>query len=192
MKNYQCILTLLCLFTFLTISNAYPQDKKISLSGQVKDARNKLTLPYANIIIKKASDAKFSDGTISDEQGRFVMKDVNPGNYQLQISLVGYLPFQKDITIGTLSPFIDLGIVELIEAAQTLQTVNIEGSNKDGLSTKLDKKTFDLSKNTSQLGGSVLQAMQNLPGISIQDGKVQLRGNNKIAVLIDGKQNAIT
>ncbi len=192
MKNYQCILTLLCLFTFLTISNAYPQDKKISLSGQVKDARNKLTLPYANIIIKKASDAKFSDGTISDEQGRFVMKDVNPGNYQLQISLVGYLPFQKDITIGTLSPFIDLGIVELIEAAQTLQTVNIEGSNNDGLSTKLDKKTFDLSKNTSQLGGSVLQAMQNLPGISIQDGKVQLRGNDKIAVLIDGKQNAIT
>lgn len=192
MKNYQCILTLLCLFTFLTISNAYPQDKKISLSGQVKDARNKLTLPYANIIIKKASDAKFSDGTISDEQGRFVMKDVNPGNYQLQISLVGYLPFQKDITIGTLSPFIDLGIVELIEAAQTLQTVNIESSNNDGLSTKLDKKTFDLSKNTSQLGGSVLQAMQNLPGISIQDGKVQLRGNDKIAVLIDGKQNAIT
>ncbi|MDQ1142205.1 TonB-dependent receptor domain-containing protein [Pedobacter agri] len=192
MKNYQCILTLLCLFTFLTISNAYPQDKKISISGQVKDARNKLTLPYANIIIKKASDAKFSDGTISDEQGRFLMKDVNPGNYQLQISLVGYLPFQKDITIGTLSPFIDLGIVELIEAVQTLQTVNIEGSNNDGLSTKLDKKTFDLSKNTSQLGGSVLQAMQNLPGISIQDGKVQLRGNDKIAVLIDGKQNAIT
>lgn len=192
MKNYHRILTLLCLFIYFVISSSYAQDKKISISGQVKDAKNKITLPYTNIIIKKASDAKFSGGTISDEQGRFVMKDVNPGNYQLQISLVGYFPFQKEITIGTLSPFIDLGIVELIEDAQTLQTVNVEAPNSDGLSTKLDKKTFDLSKNPSQLGGSVLQAMQNLPGISIQDGKVQLRGNDKIAVLIDGKQNAIT
>ncbi|MFF5384395.1 TonB-dependent receptor, partial [Pedobacter suwonensis] len=120
------------------------------------------------------------------------MKDVNPGNYHLQVSIVGYMPFQREITVGSLSTFINLGIIELTEDAQNLQNVTVQGTSNDGLSSKLDKKTFDLSKNTSQLGGSVLQAMQNLPGISIQDGQVQLRGNDKIAVLIDGKQNAIT
>ncbi|MGE7165140.1 carboxypeptidase-like regulatory domain-containing protein, partial [Pedobacter suwonensis] len=129
---------------------------------------------------------------MSDDQGRFVMKDVNPGNYHLQVSIVGYMPFQREITVGSLSTFINLGIIELTEDAQNLQNVTVQGTSNDGLSSKLDKKTFDLSKNTSQLGGSVLQAMQNLPGISIQDGQVQLRGNDKIAVLIDGKQNAIT
>ncbi len=34
--------------------------------------------------------------------------------------------------------------------------------------------------------------MQNLPGITVQDGKVQLRGNDKVTVLIDGKQTALT
>jgi hypothetical protein len=38
----------------------------------------------------------------------------------------------------------------------------------------------------------VLQAMQNLPSVTVQDGKVQLRGNDKVTVLIDGKQTALT
>jgi hypothetical protein len=53
-------------------------------------------------------------------------------------------------------------------------------------------KKFSLANNISQSGGSVLQAMQNLPGVTVQDGKVQLRGNDKVTILIDGKQSAIT
>ena len=37
-----------------------------------------------------------------------------------------------------------------------------------------------------------MQAMQNLPGVTVQDGKIQLRGNDKVAVLMDGKQTALT
>lgn len=38
-----------------------------------------------------------------------------------------------------------------------------------------------MSDNVSHSGGSVLQAMQNLPGVMVdrQGGKVQLRGNEK-------------
>tara|TARA_R110002153_G_scaffold170473_5_gene323297 strand:- start:7588 stop:9540 length:1953 start_codon:yes stop_codon:yes gene_type:complete len=34
--------------------------------------------------------------------------------------------------------------------------------------------------------------MQNLPSVSVLDGKVKLRGNDKVIVLIDGKQTALT
>jgi hypothetical protein len=56
----------------------------------------------------------------------------------------------------------------------------------------MDKKTFNVSDNVSQTGGSVLQTMQNIPSITVQDGKVQLRGSDKVTVLIDGKQTALT
>ena len=57
----------------------------------------------------------------------------------------------------------------------------------------MDKKTFSVADITSQAGGSVLQAMSNLPGVtSGPDGKLQLRGSDKVAVLIDGKQTALT
>ncbi|MGM9478346.1 TonB-dependent receptor domain-containing protein [Pedobacter sp. GSP4] len=192
MKNYKRILKLFCFSICLLADDICAQEKPITVSGQVKAAKDKNTLPYANIILKKPNDEKFLLGTISDNEGRFAIKDIPSGNYQLSVSMMGYQTIKKEINIGTLSPFLDLGIFELREDAQNLQTVNIQGTTNEGLGNKLDKKTYDLAKNTSQLGGSVLQAMQNLPGITIQDGKVQLRGNDKIAVLIDGKQNAIT
>lgn len=34
--------------------------------------------------------------------------------------------------------------------------------------------------------------MQNLPGVTVQDNKVQIRGSDKVVVLIDGKQTALT
>ncbi len=192
MRNYKHLLLLFFIFTCVCHISVNAQQIRITVSGQIKEAKNKNTLPYANIVFKKPNDEKFILGTISDDEGRFSIKDIPSGNYALQISMMGYQTLKKEISIGTLSPFLDLGIFELTEDAQTLQTINIQGSPNEDLGNKLDKKTYDLAKNTSQLGGSVLQAMQNLPGITIQDGKVQLRGNDKIAVLIDGKQNAIT
>jgi outer membrane receptor protein involved in Fe transport len=192
MANYQRILKLFCFSIFLLADDICAQEKNATLSGQVKEAKNKTTLPFTNIILKKLNEEKLFLGSVSDEQGRFILKDIPHGNYHLFVSMVGYQTLKKEITIGTLSPFLDLGVLEINEDLHTLQTINIQGTVNEGLDNKLNKKTYELSKNTSQLGGSVLQAMQNLPGITIQDGKVQLRGNDKIAVLIDGKQNAIT
>ena len=73
-----------------------------------------------------------------------------------------------------------------------LQEVTIT-SKQDEVNNKLDKKTYSVAANISQGGGSVLQALKNLPGItSSQDGKVELRGSDKVAILIDGKQTALT
>ena len=193
MKNYLRILRLFCLALFLCPEDAEGQEKPITLSGQIRDAKNKNTLPLGNIQLKKGTDTKFIVGTVSNEQGRFTLKDVPSGEYILEVSMVGYQRISKTISIGILSPFLDLGNFDLTEDTQTLQTVEVNGtSTSEGISNKMDKKSYDIAKNTSQLGGSVLQAMQNLPGVTIQDGKVQLRGNDKVAVLIDGKQNAIT
>ena len=193
MKNYIRILRLFCLALFLCPEDAEAQEKLITLSGQVRDAKTGNTLPFGNIQLKKGNDTKFILGTVSNEQGRFTLKDVPSGEYILEVSTVGYQRISKTINLGILSPFLDLGNFDLAEDPQTLQTGEVQGtSTSEGVSARMDKKSYDIAKNTSQLGGSVLQAMQNLPGVTIQDGKVQLRGNDKVAVLIDGKQNAIT
>ena len=84
-------------------------------------------------------------------------------------------------------------------AQQTEDSVNtiikdevVVTAQQDAVSEKMDKKIFTVADNVSQGGGSVLQAMQNLPGVTVQDGKVLLRGNDKVVVLMDGKQTALT
>ncbi|MEZ4790753.1 MAG: TonB-dependent receptor plug domain-containing protein [Flavobacteriales bacterium] len=40
----------------------------------------------------------------------------------------------------------------------------------------------------------MLQALRNLPGVTVdqRNGKLQLRGSDKVAVLVDGQQSALT
>jgi outer membrane receptor protein involved in Fe transport len=163
----------------------------IIISGMVQDAK-KTPLPYANVVLKTKKDSRFVMGTVSNDEGRFTLANVKSGNYLVEISMIGFKSQQQKYTVGTLSQFLDLGIFELSVDATTLNEVTVNGAAPDGVSDKLDRKTFTLANNVAQSGGSILQAMQNLPGVTIQDGKVQLRGNDKIAILIDGKQNAIT
>ncbi|SMC59086.1 outer membrane beta-barrel family protein [Pedobacter africanus] len=163
----------------------------VTVSGLIKDTK-KMPLPYANVLLKQAKDSAFVTGTVSGSDGRFTLANVKSGNYRLEISMLGFVTKKQAVTVGTLSAFLDLGNYELDEDARMLNEIKITGGPVEGISSKMDKKTYNLAGNLSQAGGSVLQAVQNLPGVTVQDGKVQLRGNDKVAVLIDGKQNAIT
>jgi len=182
----------LLLFASLLFSLAIvAQSKSVTISGNVKDGTTKTALPYANVIIRSAKDNTPIAGAISNEEGLFTLAAVPSGNYILEASLLGYMSYKQDFYVGSLSEFLDTGNIYLIEDTQTLQEVVVEGT-RDGINDRMDKKSYALSDNITQIGGSVLQAMQNLPGITTQDGKVQLRGNDRVMILVDGKQTAMT
>lgn len=170
----------------------FSQTPKITISGLLKDSSTKAPLPFVNVVFKSAKDSTLINGTISNEEGRFSVADLSSGTYVLELSLLGYRRSVQSVEVGKLSAFLDLGIIELQEDAVQLGEVVVSGK-QDAVNSQMDKKTFSLADNLSQSGGSVLQAMKNLPGITTDnDGKVQLRGSDKVTVLIDGKQTALT
>jgi outer membrane receptor protein involved in Fe transport len=185
---HRLILLLLLMSPFLAGAQT---NVVITLSGVVKDVK-KMAILYVNVALKAAQDSSFVVGTITNDQGRFSLVGVKSGNYVMEISMVGFKTRRQSLTIGTLSNFLDLGSIEIEEDSRQLNEIKITGEKPDGVSEKMDKKTFTLANNATQTGGSILQAMQNLPGVTVQDGRVQLRGNDKVAVLIDGRQNAVT
>ena len=172
-------------------TNVAAQNKTVTLSGSVKDKVTKAVLPFVNVAFKTSRDTALVAGTITNEEGRFSLATIKSGNYILEFSFIGYKTKTQSVYIGSLSEFLDQGTIELEEDATTLQEV-IVVSKSNAVSDKMDKKTFSMADNISQSGGSVLQSMQNLPGVTVQDGKVQIRGNDKVTVLIDGKQTALT
>ena len=173
------------------MSNSYGQNKAINVSGTIIDKSGKKALPYVNVILKTAKDSAFVTGAVSNEEGRYTIANIKPGNYLLEISYLGYITQKQTLFVGTLSEFLEMPPLGLKESTRTLSEVSVS-AKQDEINGKMDKKTFSVADNISQSGGSVLQTMQNLPGVTVQDGKVQLRGNDKITVLIDGKQTALT
>ena len=183
-------ISLVIFISFLT-HHSFGQTKGITISGLIKDHANLSTLSYVNIVLKTEKDSAFVTGTVSNEEGRFTLSNVKPNNYFLEISYIGYVTKKQSIYVGSLSEFLDVATIELKEEIKTLGEVVIS-VKQDEVGGKMDKKTFTVEDNISQSGGSVLQTMQNLPGVTVQEGKVQLRGNDKVTVLIDGKQTALT
>ncbi len=167
------------------------QSGKTTVSGTVKDEKQKAPIPYVNVVVLTSKDSSFLAGTVTGEDGRFTLADLKSGKYLLKISYLGYQPQIKPLLIGELSPFLELGNIELASNTNNLKEVTIS-TTQDEVSGKMDKKTFNLADNLTQAGASALDAMKNLPGVTLQDGKVQLRGSDKVMVLIDGKQTALT
>lgn len=170
---------------------AFSQAAPVTVSGIIKDKTSKTALPFVSVVLKIKSDSVFVTGTISNEEGRFTISGIKPGNYVLEASFIGYKPHRQPLYIGTLSEFLDVSTLELEENTNALSEVEVS-VKQDDVSGKMDKKTFSVEENISQSGGSVLQSMQNLPGVTVQEGKIQLRGSEKVSILVDGKQTALT
>jgi outer membrane receptor protein involved in Fe transport len=182
---------LIILFTLFVWRTGLAQETTVTVSGSTKDKAANAALPFVSVVVKTAKDSAFVTGTVSNEEGRFTITNLKPGNYVLEVSFIGYITKRQALYVGSLSTYLDINAITLEENTNTLQEVEV-AAKQDEMSGKMDKKTFSVEDNISQSGGSVLQTMQNLPGVTVQDGKVQLRGNDKITVLIDGKQTALT
>ncbi|XVJ67819.1 MAG: TonB-dependent receptor [Lacibacter sp.] len=186
------IIRVLLLFTCLICVTEFLNAQNAGISGIVKSSDDKKVLAFASVVLKQEKDSGFVTGTITSEGGRFTLTEIKPGNYILQISLSGYTLHLQKIIIGTLNLYYDAGTIELKPAVTSLGEVVVT-VQKEEVSNKLDKKVITVADNIAQSGGSVLQVLKNQPGITVnQEGKVELRGSDKVAVLIDGKQTALT
>lgn len=180
----------LCVVSFLLFSWTQAQNKA-SVYGKVVEKSNDEVISFANISLLDAQDS-FVEGGITDENGKFEFKSVSEGTYTLLIEYMSFETHREELVVGRLNQNYNLGIIEISSNEEVLDEVVVTG-RKDGIVTRMDKKAYTLDENISQIGGSVVQAMQNLPGITTDsEGRINLRGSNRVAILMDGKQSAIT
>jgi outer membrane receptor protein involved in Fe transport len=181
-------LTVIILF----ISFLVNAQETITITGQIIDQETQGTLPFVNVSVNDETTKAIVTGTISDDNGRFEIKDLKTGKYIVNITYLGFENVQRKIASSGLNPIFDLGKIELKPSTEALDEVTIQ-AKRATVNSALDKKSFSLDNNVAQSGGSVLDAMKTMPGVAFdQEGKVVLRGSDKVVVLIDGKQSSLT
>ena len=163
-----------------------------TVSGQVLDNQTRIGLPMANVILSNRFDSTIVSGTVSEVDGHFTLTGVPNGNFILFFSFVGYEDQALPMLIGDLNHIFDVGKIALTPDNRQLGEVVVVTS-REVVSSGLEKKIFSVEENISQQGSSVLDALRNLPGVTISsDGKILLRGSDQVAILIDGKQSSLT
>lgn len=179
------------LFTFVwCISITLFAQNNATISGRVFDGETNQPLPFASATLNLGEN--IVAGTISGGDGRFVISGVAHGNYIVKCSFVGYQISEISVLVGELNNNFDLGRIILNPLTEVLDEVTI-AAKREIVSANLDKKSFNVGDNIAQSGGTILDAMKTMPGVTVdQEGKVMLRGSDKVMVLIDGKQSSLT
>lgn len=166
---------------------------EISIAGRLFESDEVTPISFATVVLSMESGKEeLTAGAFSDETGRFVIYTDRRGKGLITVSYIGYEDLEVPVLIGQKNNHFDLGKLSLQLSATELEQVTVTAKQAT-VARSLDKKSFDLSDQLSQLGGSVADAMKALPGIQIdQEGKVLLRGSDKVLILINGQQSGMT
>lgn len=127
MKHYIVLLVLICLGISSHAENPVKEGNKIS--GYVIERGTEENIPFATVQIVGRSG-----GTVSDEKGQFVFRNLPSGKYTLRVQAMGYKPLEKAVTVGnTVTPDVYFSLEE--ESFMTDEVV--VSANRNEVSRKM-------------------------------------------------------
>ena len=62
----------------------------VSVQGTIREETTSEIIPFVNVVLVDLPDSIQRGGTVTNNQGVFVIPDVKPGSYFLVVSFIGY------------------------------------------------------------------------------------------------------
>ncbi|WP_114781870.1 TonB-dependent receptor [Botryobacter ruber] len=174
---------LLLLFTIsLFLYNANAQG--VIVNGTVLSKHDSVSLPSARVMLTRLADSvKTTTGT--DLQGNFIFSRVIPDQYTIEVSYVGHRTLVKLFRVQDKA--INMGNLQLEHEANTIGEVEVIAEvsmgEQLGDTTQFNAAAFKVAEDAS-----VEDLIQKMPGIVVEDGKIQAQGEEVLEVLVDGKR----
>ena len=163
------------------------------IKGNIIDSINKKPVEYATIALYRQNDkTKAVDGTMSDDLGKFVMRDLPDGDFFIKISFIGYE--DKIINLPKTAKLLkkmSFDGITLAPSSKLLDVVNITGQ-KSLLEDKVDRLVFNAEVDKTSQGGNAGDVLRKVPMLSVDlDGNLSMRGSSNVRVLINNKPSTI-
>ena len=150
-----------------------------TLTGKLIDEKNQ-PLPYANIVLLSLPDSAFVTGCVSAEDGTFRL-NAACDNRLIRISSIGYATLYKECT-GQ-----DLGTLQLQPDARMLNEVVVK-ADLPKVRLKGDAQVTTVQGSILEKAGTGNDLLNKLPGVSADDGAVNVFGSGAAEIYINGRK----
>jgi outer membrane beta-barrel protein/carboxypeptidase family protein/TonB-dependent receptor-like protein len=160
------------------------------LLGTVVDTADKSPVARASITIRSRPDSALVTGAYSGPDGAFRIQGLRPGAYYLRAVSIGFKPRNYTFEITEAAPRVNVGPVPLTRIAITLQSVQVEGTAPT-MVIEPDRNSYR-AKDVAPAAANASEVLQATPSVEVDaDGKVSLRGNENVAIQINGRPTPI-
>lgn len=177
----------LCLFVPALIALAQDKTAPGSISGKITTSDNK-PLASATVFLKGTKRA-----TLTDNQGLFMIENLQPGNYKLEISSVGFQSFEKEVIVsGGNTTHITLQLSDaqqqltevIVSAGRTRETIDEVPSSVTIIGLKTLEQNIQITSNLGDILENRVPGLAPGTGLSSNFGQT-LRGRS-LLIMVDG------
>ncbi|MDP9176497.1 MAG: TonB-dependent receptor [Gemmatimonadota bacterium] len=155
--------------------------------GAVMDGDANIPVARATIVVRARRDSSLVTGTVARDDGTFRVQGLRPGEYYLRITSIGYGPRNELFTVGAEGPqAIATVSVKLSKVAVTLTGVEVTAAPPT-ITIEPDRNSYK-AKDVAATATNASDVLDHVPSVAVDgDGKVSLRGNENVAIQINGR-----
>lgn len=146
-------------------------------------------LGFITITLRNVVDNTIVKVDITDESGMYQLAKISPGEYYIEASMVGMGTSKSE-------PFVlvEKGPVQIpdilikeISKFNVLEEVVVT-AKKPLVERKIDRTVVNVENTSLAAGGTINDILKIAPGVSMDDGKISLRGKKGVIVMIDDRR----
>lgn len=183
LKHYLGVLVLLSVSSIV-----FSQSNFGEIRGKVTDKKTRSALEYATVVLKKEGIVKTS--TASDDNGNYYLKTIDPGEYSIEVTYVGYKKYVANmvkVTSGSIT-FWNIEVEELSDKGVDIGEVTVIDYKKKLVEEDENKNTLT-SKEIMKMPQRGIGAIANTSsGVNVKGGGVSFLGSRTdgTRIFIDG------
>ena len=156
-----------------------------SIVGEVREILTQKTLKGAYVSVVDLADSSKRKTVLTDSIGKFKFLGISVGSYSLRVSFLGFQESRQSLVISTDSTYRLLTIF-LEENSQQLNEVKVIGQVAATIQ-KVDTLQFNAKAFKVNPDANADELLEKLPGAVMDNGKLQIQGDEVKQVMIDGK-----
>ncbi|MGZ3753899.1 MAG: TonB-dependent receptor domain-containing protein [Mucilaginibacter sp.] len=166
------------------------QDKNAAIAGKVT-TENHTDPEGTSVILLAAADSSILKSTICDKSGSFKFENVEPGNYLVIASKIGFA--QSLAGPYVISAGGDMNIsITLIRSYPQLKEVAVS-AKRPYIEVKPGKVVLNVQSSIIAEGNSAFEILRQAPGVHVDNqGNISIIGRQNALIMVDGKPTNLT
>ncbi len=170
--------------TFVLLFFLMPQilfTQTYSVGGLIHDGKEPAIGAIVNVL---GTDSSYIKGAATGIDGKFLIAGLAPQTYLLKVSLFGFKDLYRTIQ---LNQNLELGTLNMKQDLKQLEEVQIK-TEAIAATQNGDTSSFNAAAFKTNRDATAEELVAKMPGVTMQDGKVQAQGEDVQQVLVDGQR----
>lgn len=176
---------LVTILLFVSVIAVSQTGRKGLLKGVLKDSAVHMPLEAATVSLIYLKDSSSGGMALTKKNGSFLIEDLSFGSYDCYISIAGYTPLVKTITVKADSRMVDLDTIFLPRQTKQLDDIIIQSVP---VKVKEDTLEYNAASFKPAPNARLEELLKRLPGLKVErDGSLSFNGEPITQIMVDGK-----